>query len=117
MRIIYQTQLPGKPPKETRIGGWVAAIVGALILIGVFALLIFLLPFFLLAIVGFIALIVFLIIAGWVYLGFKIGFRDLWEITSLLFGFGGSRLSWDERRSRVKKEWENRSKGKPGVWS
>jgi hypothetical protein len=80
-------------------------------------LLIFLLPLALLAALAFLGLILFAMIAGWIYLGFKIGFRDLWDITRSFFGFGGGRMSWDERRRKVQKEWADRAKGKPGVWS
>jgi hypothetical protein len=117
MQIIYRNQLPGKAPKTTVVQGWVAAIVGALILIGIFVVLLLLLPIVLIGVLGFLAFILFLILAGWLYLGYRIGYRNMWDITRLLFGFGSGSPSWDEKRKRVMREWEEHRKGKPGQWT
>jgi len=117
MQIIYRNQLPGKAPRETRIDGFVAALFGALAVIVGAALLVILLPVFLLGVLVFFAFILFALLAGWMYLGFRIGFRNLWEITRLVLGIGFGRLPWEERRRRIMKEWEDRGKGSPGVWS
>jgi len=91
-------------------------LVSILILIGVLALLLFLLPFFLLGILAFVAFIIFLLVGGWVYLGFRIGFRDLWQITKFAMGFGGKASQGESRRERLSKFWEEKIKGKNGVW-
>jgi hypothetical protein len=116
MQIIYQKQIPGKPPKQNVIQGWIAALVGVLILLGVLALLILLIPFMLFAMLGFFAFVIFLLIAGWVYLAYRIGFRELWDLTKLLFGIGSGKMPWDERRKRVMNEWKDREKGRSGTW-
>jgi hypothetical protein len=116
MKIIYRNQLPGKPPTENRIEGWVAALVGFLIFAGLIALVILLIPFLLIGILGFFGFILILMVAGWVYLGFKIGFRNLWDMTRFMFGAGFGPDPWQTRRERIRKEWENRTKGKDGEW-
>jgi hypothetical protein len=116
MQIIYQKQIPGKPPKQTVIQGWIAALVGSLILLGVLVLLILLIPAMIIAMLGFFAFVIFLLISGWIYLAYRIGFRDMWDITKLFFGIGNARIPWDERRKRVMKEWEDRGKGRSGMW-
>jgi hypothetical protein len=55
MQIIYRNQLPGKAPRETRIDGFVAALFGALAVIVGAALLVILLPVFLLGVLVFFA--------------------------------------------------------------
>lgn len=117
MRIIYRKQLPGQAPRETSISGWVATAIAGLILVALLTLTVVLLPFFLVGVLVFIALIVFMLIAGWVYAGFRIGFRNLWDLTKLLFGVGFGSMPWSARRERLWKEWEDRAKGKPGVWT
>jgi hypothetical protein len=116
MRIIYRNQLPGGPPRETRIGGWLAALIGFVIILGVLAFIIFLLPFLLIGILGFIALIFFATLIGYIWLGFKIGFRELWDLTRLMFGIGFGPSSGQSRAERARKAWEERVKGKNGVW-
>jgi len=116
MRIIYRNQLPGEPPRESRIGGWLAAIIGFVVMLGLLALVVFLLPFLLIGILGFFALILIAILAGYIWLGFKIGFRDLWDLTRLMFGIGFGPSSGQSRAERARKAWEERVKGKDGVW-
>jgi uncharacterized membrane protein len=116
MRIIYQRQLPSGEQKVTRIEGWVAMLVSIIILIGILALLLVLLPFLLLGILAFIAFIIFLLVGGWVYLGFRIGFRELWELTKMVFGIGFGGSPGESRRERLSRIWEERIKGKDGVW-
>jgi hypothetical protein len=116
MKIEYRNQLPGKEPKGFQIDGWVANVIGVLIGIGILIVLAFLLPFLIAGILGFIALIILLLVAGWIYLGFKIGWRDLWDVTRLIFSIFFGRGSWATRSERINKEWEDRVKGKNGVW-
>jgi hypothetical protein len=84
--------------------------------LGLIAAFLFLLPFFVIIILGFFALIVFSLIGAWVYIALRIGFREMWDITRLIFGIGFGRGSLDERRRRIMKEWEDRTKGRSGTW-
>ena len=117
MRIIYRKQLPGEPPRETRFEGWMGALIGVIGALAFLVLLVILIPFLLIGVLAFVAFVLFMLVAGWVYLGFRIGFRNLWDITRLALGFGLGGSSWTDRVDRLKKEWENRTKGKPGVWT
>lgn len=116
MRIIYRKQLSGERPRETRFGGWLAALVGFVVTLGFLALLIFLLPFLLIGVLVFIAIVIFMMLAGYIWLGFRIGFRELWELTKLMFGIGVGPSSHKSRAERIRKAWEERVKGKDGVW-
>lgn len=116
MKFEYRNQLPGKPPGGFKIEGWVANVIGALVVVGILVVLGLLLPFLIAAFLGFIGLILLLMVAGWIYLGFRIGWANLWDLTKLLFTIFFGRGSWSTRAERINKEWENRVKGKDGVW-
>ncbi len=117
MKITYRNQLPGKAPRETRFEGWLGTIIAILIGAGLLALLIFvIIPLALFGILTFIALILFGIIVGWVYLGLKIGWRNLWDFTKLFFGITFGRHTGQSRAERIRKAWEDRVKGKSGQW-
>lgn len=116
MRIIYRKEIPGKAPRTTVYGGWLAFLVGLLVMVGLVALAILLLPFFLALFLGILALIFFAMVAGWISLAMRIGFRDMWDLTRLMFSIMFSRQSWGQRQERIMKEWEDRVKGKHGQW-
>jgi hypothetical protein len=116
MRFEYRNQLPGKAPRGFRVDGWLGTVIGILIGVGLLVLLGILLPFLIAGILGFIALIILLLVVGWVYLGFKIGWGGLWDLTRLIFSVFFGSGSWHTRAERISKEWENRVKGKNGVW-
>lgn len=116
MQIIYRKQLPGKPPRESRISGWLAVLIWALALLALMALIAFLVPFLIFGLLVIIALVVFSILGGWIYLAYRFGFRNLWEITKLVLGVGCRNISWEERNRRFRQNWGNIRKGRPGVW-
>ena len=116
MRIIYRKQLPGEPPKVTRIGGWLAAAIGFLVVLAFLTLIVLLLPFLLIGVLVFIAFVFFMLLIGWIYIGFRIGFRSLWDLTKLMFGIGFGPSPMQSRTERMRKAWEERVKGKDGVW-
>lgn len=116
MKFIYQKQLPDGSTRTTRIQGWIAALVSFLILCGVVVILVLLLPLVLMGILAFLSFLVFLLVGGWIYFGFKIGFPELWEITKLVFGFGWGKSPDGTHAERVRKLWEDRIKGRDGVW-
>lgn len=117
MRIIYQRQLPGKPPKETVIQGWLAALIAGLGAAAVIALSLILFPIFLIGALIVLGSLLFLVLGGWLYIALRIGFRNMWDITKVFLGIGLGKLSLEERWSRLMKEWDDRRKGRPGVWS
>jgi hypothetical protein len=116
MKIIYRRQLPGEGPRVTRIDGWVAALIGVGIAIAIGAVLVLLLPFLLIGFLSFIAIIVFLMIAGWIGLAIRIGWRDMWDFTKAFFTIVFGRGPLENRFERISKAWENRTKGRPGEW-
>lgn len=116
MRFIHQKQLPDGRTRTTRIQGWIAALVSFLILFGLVVILVASLPFILIGIIAFIGFILFLLVGGWIYLGFRIGFPELWEVTKLVFGIGWGKSPDGTHAERVRKLWEDRIKGRHGVW-
>ncbi len=117
MKVEYRNQLPGRGPKTTTIEGWVAWIIGVLIAAAVIAFVIFvILPLALFGIVLFLALIVFAMIGGWVWLGLKIGWRNLWEFTKLGFSIMFGKGTSVSRTERMKKTWKDYTKGRSGEW-
>ncbi len=116
MRFIYQRQLPGKEPRVTKFEGWIAALVSVLVLIGLLAVLVILLPFLLIGVLAFVAFVLFVLVGGWIYLGFRIGFGGLWELTKLALGIGWGSTSLEGRKERLRKMWEDRIKGRHGEW-
>jgi uncharacterized protein YacL len=116
MRMIYRKQIPGQPPMETRIGSWVAALIGILIALGVLIVFLLIIPLALLGLLAFIAFVLVAMVAGWIYLGFRIGFRNLWDVTKLMFGIGFGPSSGASRTERLRRAWEERVKGGDGVW-
>ena len=86
MQIIYRKQIPGKPPTESRFEGWVGALIGLAVLVGAAILFVFFIPIVLIGVLGFIGLILFLILAGWIWMATRIGFREMWNVTTLLLG-------------------------------
>lgn len=116
MKFEYRNQIPGKAPRGYKFEGWMATVVGVLIGIGILVVIGLLLPFLIAGFLGFIALILLLLVGGWIYLGFKIGWASLWDVTKLICAIFFGRGSWESRAERISKEWENRVKGKNGVW-
>lgn len=115
MKFEYRRQLSDGTVKTSRFDGWIAAVVAALVLIGVAALIILFIPFLIAGILIFIAFLIFLLLGGWLYVGYKIGFRNMWELTKMGFGWR-SAGNWRAFQDRMMKEWENRSKGRDGIW-
>ena len=117
MKIYYQNQLPGKPPKEFKLDGILGTIVGILITAAIIALFVFvIIPFALFGILIFIAVVLFALLAGWVSLGFRIGWRNLWDFTRLFFTIAFGRSAFSSKSERMKQAWDNYSKGRPGEW-
>jgi hypothetical protein len=116
MKFEYRSQLPGKAPRRFKVDGWLGTALGILIGVAVIVGLVSLIPFVIAGILGFIGLILFLIVAGWVWLGFKIGWANLWDITKVFFTIVFGRGPLESRFERINKLWENRVKGKHGVW-
>ena len=117
MKFIYRNQLPEKTPKTSRFDGWLGTIIAVLIGVGILVLLFFvIIPLALFGILTFIALILFGVIVGWIYLGFRIGWRNLWDLTRLFFGITFGRHTGQSRGERIRRAWEERVKGKSGEW-
>jgi len=117
MKIYYRNQLPGKGAKEFKLDGIIGTIIGILVTAAVIALFVFvILPFALIGILIFVAFILFAIGAGWIWLGFKIGWRNLWEFTKLFFSIAFGRSGFSSKSDRMKQAWKNYSKGRPGEW-
>ncbi|HEX9743933.1 MAG TPA: hypothetical protein VGB30_00765 [bacterium] len=116
MKFEYKRQLPDGSTRTSKFEGWVAAIVGTLIFLGLAVVFfVFILPAALIAFLLFLAFILFLLVGGWIWLGFKIGFRELWDLTKLAFAFrrGGN---WQTHYGNIRREWEQRSRGRHGEW-
>lgn len=74
-------------------------------------------PLALIGILVFAAFAVVILLIGWVYLGFRIGFGELWDVTKLAFGVGLGPPSSLSRTERIRRAWEERVKGRSGIWT
>ena len=85
-------------------------------MVAIGVVLVLLLPFLLVGFLSFVALVVFLMIGGWVWLAIKIGWRDMWDFTKAFFTIVFGRGPLENRFERISKAWENRTKGRTGEW-
>jgi len=116
MRFEYRRQLSDGTTRTSRLSGWLAAIVGALIFIGLAALFVFvIIPFALIGILIFIATVLLFMFGGWLWVSWKIGFRNLWDLTKMAFQIrrGGD---WRKHYDRLRTEWDSKSRGRSGEW-
>ena len=117
MRIYYRNQLPGKQPREFHFGGIIGTLLSILIGAAILAFLIFFVfPFAILAIVSFIALVIFGLVVGWIWLGFKIGWRNLWDFTKIFCSIAFGRSTFSSKSDQFRSAWSNYTKGRPGEW-
>lgn len=118
MKVVFRNELPGKSPRETRLEGWLAVVIAVVVGLAIVALLVFVvIPLALVGIATFIAVILLAAIVGWIWLGFKIGFGNLWDLTRLVLGIGFGPSRGESRGERIKRAWEERVKGRSGEWT
>ena len=116
MKIYYRRQLPGRPPTTSVFQGLMAKIIGGLILLGLVILAIFSIPVFIAIVLIFVLFMFFCLMAGWIYLGYQIGFRPLWELTRYMIGWGYPNSTWNQKRDRFNQAWRTRGRSRSGQW-
>jgi len=113
---FYRKSISGGNSGRSRPNGLWEWVVAILVAIATIVLAIIAIPLAFMFVFGILSLMFIGLIAGYIWLGFRIGWRNLWDITKMMFGFGSSRRSGETNWQRVGRIWEEQVKGRSGVW-